>query len=233
MRGKKAFNNPSVGFPGFNGANYQVEDQSDNTSPGRVLNRLEAEEALLANLEDWYNMAQQKRAPNNGFFGMRGKKLIDDYLKRAPQMGFHGMRGKKFDDFSLDNGDDDFESIDEKRAPKMGFNGMRGKRDTTDYSFRNKKFFYPDRHGFFGVMKSKKGSSDFRNKFVGVRGKKAPDGPLMKFASELDDMDQLLPDVSSIKRAPSGFLGMRGKKSAISFQGKVIEAKVFSFLCSV
>lgn len=81
-----------------------------------------------------------KRAPAQGFFGMRGKKFGDYDLggslndKRAP-MGFMGMRGKKSgpDTFEEEGSDDpqvydyNYNSIYEKRAPS-GFMGMRGKK---------------------------------------------------------------------------------------------------------
>lgn len=90
--------------------------------------------------------------------GMRGKKTYDSLSnqydssdKRAP-MGFVGMRGKKeYDEFAED-----------KRAPS-GFFGMRGKK-------------VPRQSGFFG-MRGKKYPYQFRGKFVGVRGKKASEGP--------------------------------------------------------
>lgn len=80
-----------------------------------------------------------KRAPSQGFFGMRGKKFSDYDLggnlndKRAP-IGFMGMRGKKSSPNKFDNDIDesqaqalDYNSLYEKRAPS-GFMGMRGKK---------------------------------------------------------------------------------------------------------
>ena len=81
-----------------------------------------------------------KRAPSQGFFGMRGKKFGDYDLggslndKRAPS-GFMGMRGKKsgngaFDDEEIDDPqvyDYNYNSINDKRAPS-GFYGVRGKK---------------------------------------------------------------------------------------------------------
>ncbi|CRK98587.1 CLUMA_CG012038, isoform A [Clunio marinus] len=86
-----------------------------------------------------------KRAPAQGFFGMRGKKFGDYDLsgslndKRAPK-GFMGMRGKKSfgDDEDIDDPqvfDYNYNSIyeqNEKRAPTNAFMGMRGKRSLSD-----------------------------------------------------------------------------------------------------
>lgn len=91
-----------------------------------------------ANEEDPYSSI--KRAPAQGFFGMRGKKFGDYDLggslndKRAPS-GFMGMRGKKsgsdtFDDEEIEDPqvfDYNYNSIYDKRAPS-GFMGMRGKK---------------------------------------------------------------------------------------------------------
>lgn len=72
--------------------------------------------------------------------------------------------------------------------------------------------------GFFGT-RGKKGPFEFRGKFVGVRGKKIPDGSLRRLAMELNGLQPELqsaalmgPDMESNKRAPSGFQGVRGKK---------------------
>lgn len=89
-------------------------------------------------LEDPYSSI--KRAPAQGFFGMRGKKFGDYDLggslndKRAPS-GFMGMRGKKSDNEVLDDEEIDdpqvfdynYNSVYDKRAPS-GFMGMRGKK---------------------------------------------------------------------------------------------------------
>lgn len=87
---------------------------------------------------DGYPSYLPKRAPVQGFFGMRGKKFGDYDLsgsdKRAPK-GFMGMRGKKsgpdtFDDEDLDDQqpfDYNYNGIYEKRAPS-GFTGVRGKK---------------------------------------------------------------------------------------------------------
>lgn len=67
-------------------------------------------------------------------------------------------------------------------------------------------------------MRGKKGPFEFRGKFVGVRGKKIPKGSLSHYSSDLSDLTELASDtimdsdMSSNKRGPSGFVGMRGKK---------------------
>lgn len=127
---------------------------------------------------------QDKRAPkySAGFFGMRGKKDDEEMLdlgsddtmseaeKRARNL-FWGMRGRR----DLGNKEID----DEKRAYNAFF-GMRGKRVYEDYledpsmqslyGMRGKKL--RGRSNFFG-MRGKKLPSEFRGKFVGVRGKKS------------------------------------------------------------
>lgn len=99
---------------------------------------------------DGYPSYLPKRAPSQGFFGMRGKKFGDYDMrgtvsdKRAP-VGFMGMRGKKsgpdsFDDEEIDDPqlfDYNFNGMyqSDKRAPS-GFLGMRGKKSMGDLMFR-------------------------------------------------------------------------------------------------
>lgn len=94
---------------------------------------------------DGYPSYLPKRAPAQGFFGMRGKKFGDYDLggslndKRAPK-GFMGMRGKKsgpdtFDDVEMDDPQvfdynynyNNIYDRNDKRAPS-GFMGVRGKK---------------------------------------------------------------------------------------------------------
>ncbi|XP_055907522.1 tachykinins isoform X2 [Eupeodes corollae] len=117
--------------------------------------------------------------------------------KRAPS-GFTGMRGKRPLDFPFDGG---------KRAPNAFF-GVRGKRD---YKRSTAEQFQPE---FLG----------FRNKFVGVRGKKDSNAAkLQRLESQMlglplnsyRSVSRFLidsPEPMSFKRAPSGFVGMRGKR---------------------
>lgn len=140
----------------------------------------------------------EKRAPASGFFGMRGKKWtdlgVDEVDKRSPSMGFFGMRGKK------ENGNyvsSRFNSLEgAKRSPQMGFHGMRGKRSVDHERSRGNNY------GLFSVMK--KAPYDFRGKFIGVRGKKSEQNVFNQYVDA--------PPIFE-KRAPNGFMGMRGKKS--------------------
>ncbi|KAG5679983.1 hypothetical protein PVAND_009518 [Polypedilum vanderplanki] len=93
-------------------------------------------------LDEAFQPFNPKRAPTQGFFGVRGKKFSDYNAldgglseKRAPK-GFLGMRGKK----SGENVDDEIEdpqifdyNLYEKRVPS-GFMGVRGKKNSQDDS---------------------------------------------------------------------------------------------------
>lgn len=86
---------------------------------------------------------------------------------------------------------------------------------------------YDFEQGFFGT-RGKKGPFELRHKFVGVRGKKVPGGvPFQGGSSVVRQLrmsnEYLMPemqsahlsdssDIEANKRAPTGFLGMRGKK---------------------
>jgi hypothetical protein len=86
-----------------------------------------------------YQQFNPKRAPVQGFFGVRGKKYGDYDLngglneKRAPK-GFLGMRGKKSGD-EMDDQQIDYvyNNLFEKRIPS-GFTGVRGKKDSSSVS---------------------------------------------------------------------------------------------------
>ncbi|CAD7092963.1 unnamed protein product [Hermetia illucens] len=106
--------------------------------------------------------------------------------KRMPS-GFVGMRGKKDFDYSADYVDE------EKRAP-MGFLGMRGKKDVSAQLQAQKRSSLAQLFGIRG-KKQPLQPMEFRGKFVGVRDSRGS-----------ADED------SKVKRAPSGFVGMRGKK---------------------
>lgn len=120
--------------------------------------------------------------------------------KRAPS-GFTGMRGKRPLSFPFDGG---------KRTPNAFF-GVRGKRD---FKRSAAEQFQPE---FLG----------FRNKFVGVRGKKDSNAlNLHRLESQMlgspvsnnyRSLTRFLidaPEFMSLKRAPAGFVGMRGKREA-------------------
>lgn len=102
-----------------------------------------------------------KRGPQ-GFFGMRGKKLVEgeQFYKRKPQF-FVGVKGKK-DMYDINDVIEDYN----KRAP-MGFMGMRGKKDLFSDEKRAPM-------GFVGMRGKKDFFSDEKRAmgFVGMRGKK-------------------------------------------------------------
>lgn len=106
---------------------YEIEDYDSN-----FLKNLQNERQLLNDIQQLSNLEQvpnyfykddEKRVPSSsGFFGMRGKKQMDDtdnaydlMDKRVPSAGFFGMRGKKWIEDDLTMGED-------KRVP-MGFQG--------------------------------------------------------------------------------------------------------------
>ncbi|PNF34728.1 hypothetical protein B7P43_G05492 [Cryptotermes secundus] len=111
----------------------------------------------------------------------------EDLNKRVPASGFFGMRGKK--------------------VPNAGFFGMRGKKGPSV--------------GFFAMRGKKVPSTGF----MGMRGKKESEGSVER----TEDLDTLLQYLGAAyqqgrdkrngertpgsKKAPSGFLGTRGKKA--------------------
>lgn len=131
--------------------------------------------------------------------------------KRMPS-GFVGMRGKKDFDYSADYVDE------EKRAP-MGFLGMRGKKDVSAQLQAQKRSSLAQLFGIRG-KKQPLQPMEFRGKFVGVRGKKNNSSSLQQLEEQLGNMDNneftdsrgSADEDSKVKRAPSGFVGMRGKK---------------------
>ena len=81
----------------------------------------------------------------NALMLMENDEYTDDMEKRAPSQGFHGMRGKRNYDQGIDWDDDsddqdNYEQAMDKRAPSQGFHGMRGKKsvdaDYFDYDKR-------------------------------------------------------------------------------------------------
>lgn len=148
--------------------NYNnVEQQNSINANIDMFENLENERNFLNDFGKYYNEhhsdfnevheVNDKRAPSQGFMGMRGKKFYEDEnqnfndFKRAPAAGFFGMRGKKWSDF------DDSQSDQLKRAP-MGFQGMRGKKDVSDVLSGNLDGIDEKRApapGFFG-MRGKK-----------------------------------------------------------------------------
>lgn len=177
---------------------------------------------------EYMNSVEEKRAPS-GFQGMRGKKdeVGEEHAKTDDPKDFEakptsistenalGMQEVATNGILpptdsneqvslLDNfGIADQEgsnmvgaiSVKERRSPNYGFYGVRGKK-------------MPSANTFYG-MRGKKGpyGFPFRGKFVGVRGKKSEIQHLAERLSWTGD------DTYQKRRGPSGFVGMRGKKS--------------------
>lgn len=62
-------------------------------------------------------------------------------------------------------------------------------------------------------MRGKKGPNQFRGKFVGVRGKKISEPQYDNLREALMGLQTELNEDAMYKRAPNGFVGMRGKKA--------------------
>ncbi|XP_016996871.2 tachykinins isoform X1 [Drosophila takahashii] len=141
--------------------------------------------------------------------------------KRAPT-GFTGMRGKRP---ALLTGDDDAEAdeameLQQKRAPVNSFVGMRGKKDVSHQHYKRaalSEFL----HNFFKKSYDLRGKqqrfADFNSKFVAVRGKKSDLEGNGIGNGEIHQQSLVHPWLYlwGEKRAPNGFLGMRGKRSAL------------------
>ncbi|KAM8704123.1 hypothetical protein ACLKA7_008693 [Drosophila subpalustris] len=157
------------------------------------------------------------------------ENLVQDFLdhlaidggdvgKRAPT-GFTGMRGKRpvMGDSDAPEDEDDAMELLEKRAPINSFVGMRGKKDVSHQHYKRAAFseLWPK---FFkkayDVRGKKQRYTDFNNKFVAVRGKKSD----LNLGDDIDvEQNAVQPWVYLIgeKRAPNGFVGMRGKRPAL------------------
>ncbi|CAO1409734.1 unnamed protein product [Diamesa serratosioi] len=235
-----------------------------------------------ANLREWSDMKspidgamlqREIRAPK-GFFGMRGKKgnyetweqdkraliglqnlrdrsrlLTDQQFsafspKRAPAQGFFGMRGKKYGDYDQingflenfdgeDNEDQQYSAYDlnnfyernEKRAPS-GFMGMRGKKASNNENKMSSPFMFRFLIISPILCDQQSAQQQQRNSigFLGTRGKRSS-LELSESTSTLGNSisDESLEQTSfgdndyqykrlQEKRVPSGFMGMRGKK---------------------
>ncbi|KRK03503.1 tachykinins isoform X1 [Drosophila yakuba] len=159
------------------------------------------------------------------------ESLLQDYFdrlgsavgKRAPT-GFTGMRGKRP---ALLAGDDDADAdeateLHEKRAPVNSFVGMRGKKDVSHQHYKRAALsdFW---HTFFKKSYDLRGKqqrfADFNSKFVAVRGKKSDlEGNGIGTGIGEDHEQSLVHPWLYLwgeKRAPNGFLGMRGKRPAL------------------
>ncbi|XP_052855943.1 tachykinins isoform X2 [Drosophila gunungcola] len=133
--------------------------------------------------------------------------------KRAPT-GFTGMRGKRP---ALLGGDEDTEAeadeameLSQKRAPVNSFVGMRGKKDVSHQHYKREALSKS-----YDLGKQQR-FADFNSKFVAVRGKKA-DLEGNGIGNGEDHQQSLVHPWLYLwgeKRAPNGFLGMRGKRPA-------------------
>ncbi|XP_017109204.2 tachykinins isoform X2 [Drosophila bipectinata] len=136
-----------------------------------------------------------------------------DVEKRAPT-GFNGMRGKR----PALNGDEGEEEeameLLQKRAPINSFVGMRGKKDVSHQHYKRAALSEA-----YDVRGKKQRFADFNNKFVAVRGKKSEqDGDGTGNWEAIGQQQYLVHpwlNVWGDKRAPNGFLGMRGKRPAL------------------
>ncbi|EDV49438.1 tachykinins isoform X2 [Drosophila erecta] len=135
--------------------------------------------------------------------------------KRAPT-GFTGMRGKRP---ALLAGEDDAEAdeateLEQKRAPINSFVGMRGKKDVSHQHY--KRAALSDSNDLRGKQQR---FADFNSKFVAVRGKKSDlEGNGIGIGIGEDHEQSLVHPWLYLwgeKRAPNGFLGMRGKRPAL------------------
>jgi hypothetical protein len=213
--------------------------------------------------KDNEDLGYNKRGPSMGFHGMRGKKdpdtqqqLLQDLLdKRTPSMGFMGMRGKK--------DPTDFDYFD-KRAPTLGFQGMRGRRDEEGLDFvrmpgkdvdlegdEYPRVFSDDEDIWGDEGEPLSDAEDYSKRvpasgFLAMRGKKGTYGSVERTG----DLDSLLRFLGAAyqqgrdkrngartpgsKKAPSGFLGMRGKKDWPAEQGADIcgRRQVSVYACS-
>ncbi|XP_071451220.1 buccalin isoform X2 [Hetaerina americana] len=213
MRGKK-----SPGFDGDEAGEWGEEKRAPNS--GFFGMRGKKDYADEMDYDDAYGeAAASKRAPM-GFFGMRGKKEYPGYWteggdKRAP-MGFFGMRGKK------DGGEEGLSEEDgleeEKRAAQhLSFFGMRGKK-SDEFAPADGWYLHQGevKRGLAGAAVSAWPSSSQRPSSIN------------SLLAYLAGRDAAIAEVSGHsgsgwrpvrkrfrgnKKAPMGFIGMRGKKA--------------------
>ncbi|XP_055600820.1 tachykinins [Uranotaenia lowii] len=192
LRGKKYYydgvKRVPTGFTGMRGkkSDFNMENQIEDDEPDTYPDDIEFYELLQKErklLEDISEIYELNNA-------LRNEVDFQTAEKRAPS-GFVGMRGKKA------NG----AAYGDKRAPS-GFLGVRGKRDST--------------------LEYAEGSK--RGPFTGYFANRGKKEPLMSdsflYPGSVDSVrgsfypiaDALESNLSPPKRAPSGFLGVRGKK---------------------
>jgi hypothetical protein len=220
---------PSMGFMGMRGKKDPREfDYFDKRAPPLGFQGMRGKKDQGEGDSEMF-----KRAPSVGFQGVRGKKGGGYYSDK--RFGFIGMRGKKDMDMEGDdypqmfsdediwgNQEDVLEDSEElnKRGPPAGFFGMRGKKVPTSgfFGMRGKK---NPAAGFFAMRGKKAPAAGF----IGMGGTKESDG----LADRTEDMDALLQYLGATyqlgrnkrnvdrttesKKAPSGFIGTRGKRT--------------------
>ncbi|XP_041633445.1 tachykinins isoform X2 [Drosophila kikkawai] len=138
-----------------------------------------------------------------------------DVNKRAPT-GFTGMRGKRpsflANDESGEGEAEDAMELLQKRAPVNSFVGVRGKKDVSHQHYKRAALSES-----YDMRGKKQRFADFNSKFVAVRGKKSEleaDG-MGNGESQQQYLVHPWLYLWGDKRAPNGFLGMRGKREAL------------------
>ncbi|XP_065095731.1 tachykinins isoform X2 [Ochlerotatus camptorhynchus] len=164
----------------------------------------------------WYN-----DDVHDHFLDIRGKKFFSFYPlrlypKRAPS-GFLGLRGKKYY----------FNGV--KRVPS-GFTGMRGKKSEYDVDDNPSEFDLTNDSSPYELLQKERKMLDELNEIYQIdremknnpafsmeiahqnAEKRAPSGFLGMRGKKGTDV---INGYSGVKRAPSGFLGLRGKRDSI------------------
>uniref|UniRef100_A0A336LTG1 CSON000099 protein n=1 Tax=Culicoides sonorensis TaxID=179676 RepID=A0A336LTG1_CULSO len=178
-----------------------------------------AQDDLITNSEPMAQLTIIKRAPAMGFHGVRGKKFDEFFSeldKRLP-MGFQGVRGKKL----LINYPH-FWYYAPKRAPS-GFMGMRGKKNY-DYDDADLLAEYLSKRapsGFMG-MRGKRPEDyeqQYDNYITSNSNNNEDDARFYQaltlnrwYEDQLNGLDSFNDDSAFEKRAPAGFVGMRGRR---------------------
>ncbi|KAM7360330.1 tachykinin isoform 2-T3 [Cochliomyia hominivorax] len=141
--------------------------------------------------------------------------IPNEMAKRAPT-GFTGVRGKRPVMSELDTS---METLTKRGLGNNAFVGVRGKKDVSHQTFKRSPTG-AERYFFLFWKKSLPGGSgkrqrfvDFNNKFVAVRGKKSSYNDMDAY-NTFNNNRSPSATLSLLygKRAPSGFLGMRGKR---------------------
>ncbi|KAH8360239.1 hypothetical protein KR093_011456 [Drosophila rubida] len=190
LRLKKA----PLAFVGVRGKKFSA----GNSHLRDLIKSMEEERLRESLLQDFF-----ERLTNDG----------SDLGKRAPT-GFTGMRGKRPTMANGDTADDELDAMEllEKRAPVNSFVGVRGKKDVSHQHYKRAALSDLWRKLFkkaYDVRGKKQRYADFNNKFVAVRGKKSD---LMDDSDLEQNVVQPWVYLIGEKRAPNGFVGMRGKR---------------------